>query len=163
VGDYREFIRERARVPIRPGPILDLKGKILGQHQGLPYYTVGQRRGLGLATGRPLFVVALDPRRNAVIVGDEEDLLSYKLLARDNNYILWDELPPEAEVTVKIRYRSPEAPAVLRPKAYGVAEVEFKEPQRAVTPGQAVVYYQEDLVVGGGTIMAPWEEEVPST
>lgn len=157
VGDYREFIREKAGVPIQPGPILDVKGRVLGQHRGLPYYTVGQRRGLGVALGRPVFVVALDPRRNAVIVGNEEDLLQSKLRSRDNNYILWDEPPPEVEIKAKIRYRSPEAPAVLRPQAYGVAEVEFKEPQRAITPGQAVVYYQGDLVVGGGTIMAPWE------
>lgn len=157
VGDYREFIRERARVPIRPGPILDVKGRVLGQHRGLPYYTVGQRRGLGVALGRPVFVVALDPRRNAVIVGNEEDLLQSKLRSRDNNYILWDEPPLEVEVKAKIRYRSPEAAALLRPQPHRVAEVEFKEPQRAVTPGQAVVYYQGDLVVGGGTIMAPWE------
>lgn len=160
-GDYRQFIRERAKTPIRPGPILDIRGRVIGRHRGLPYYTVGQRKGLGLVGGRRLFVVALDPRRNAVIVGEEKDLLSFKLTAKDNNYILWEEPPPEVEVTVKIRYRSPEVPATLRPQGDGRAEVEFHEPQRAVTPGQAVVYYCGDLVAGGGTIMAPWEEKAP--
>ncbi|HBT47098.1 MAG TPA: tRNA 2-thiouridine(34) synthase MnmA [Peptococcaceae bacterium] len=160
-GDYRQFIRERARVPLRPGPILDTEGRVVGRHRGLAYYTVGQRRGLGLAAGRPLFVVALDPRRNAVIVGEEGELFKPGLTSRDNNFILWAEPPPEAEVTVKIRYRAPEVPALLRPQGGGRAKVIFKEPQRAVAPGQAVVYYQGDVVAGGGTIMAPWEEDAP--
>lgn len=160
-GDYRQFIREKAATAIRPGPILDLEGRIMGRHRGLPYYTVGQRKGLGLAAGRRLFVVALDPERNAVIVGEEKDLLSWSLIARDNNYILWGEPPAEAEVTVKIRYRAAEVPALLRPKENGLAEVIFQAPQRAVTPGQAVVYYSGDLVAGGGIIVAPWEGKRP--
>ncbi|MGB9859873.1 MAG: MnmA/TRMU family protein, partial [Moorellaceae bacterium] len=160
-GDYRQFIREKAATAIRPGPILDLEGRIMGRHRGLPYYTVGQRKGLGLAAGRRLFVVALDPERNAVIVGEEKDLLSWSLIARDNNYILWGEPPAEAEVTVKIRYRAAEVPALLRPKENGRAEVIFQAPQRAVTPGQAVVYYSGDLVAGGGIIVAPWEGKRP--
>ncbi|MDN5348156.1 MAG: tRNA-uridine 2-sulfurtransferase [Clostridia bacterium] len=150
-GSYREFLEVRAKKPIRPGPIFDSRGNYLGRHQGLPFYTVGQRRGLKLAAGIPLYVLALDPERNALIVGTEEELLQKKLWARDNNFILWEKPPAEARVTAKIRYRAPEAEAILRPQDEGV-EVEFLEPQRAIAPGQAVVYYQGDLVVGGGTI-----------
>nr|WP_277995787.1 tRNA 2-thiouridine(34) synthase MnmA [Moorella thermoacetica] len=151
-GDYRDYIQSRAREKIKPGPILDTRGRVLGQHRGLPFYTIGQRKGLGLALGKPCFVVALDPERNAVIVGDKEDLERRVLYARDNNYILWGELPDEARVTARIRYRAPEAAATWHPLAGGRARLEFDEPQRAITPGQAVVYYQGDLVVGGGTI-----------
>ncbi|WXJ87597.1 tRNA-specific 2-thiouridylase MnmA [Moorella humiferrea] len=153
-GDYRHFLRTRAARDIKPGPILDTEGRIIGRHEGLPYYTIGQRRGLGLAMGKPCFVVALDPERNAVVVGDKEDLERRVLYARDNNYILWETPPTRVRITAKIRYRALEAAATLYPMEGGRARVEFDEPQRAITPGQAVVYYQGELVVGGGTIEA---------
>ncbi|GEA19069.1 tRNA-specific 2-thiouridylase MnmA [Moorella sp. E306M] len=158
-GDYRDYLRSRVAQAIKPGPILDVKGRVVGQHQGLPYYTIGQRKGLGLALGKPCFVVALDPERNAVIVGGKEDLERRVLYARDNNYILWGELPSHARVTAKIRYRAPEAAATVYPMEDGRARLEFDEPQRAITPGQAVVYYQGDLVVGGGTIEATFAHD----
>ncbi|KYH32370.1 tRNA-specific 2-thiouridylase MnmA [Moorella mulderi DSM 14980] len=151
-SDYRAYLGRKVAQAIKPGPILDVKGRVLGRHRGLPYYTIGQRKGLGLALGKPYFVVALDPERNAVIVGTKEDLEQRVLYARDNNYILWGELPSQARVTAKIRYRAPEAAATWYPLKDGRARLEFDEPQRAITPGQAVVYYQGDLVVGGGTI-----------
>ncbi|MGI9860124.1 tRNA 2-thiouridine(34) synthase MnmA [Moorella naiadis] len=151
-GDYRDYLQQRTGSTIKPGPILDTTGRVLGRHRGLPFYTIGQRKGLGLALGKPCFVVALDPQRNAVIVGDKEDLEQRVLYARNNNYIPWSEPPAEARVQAKIRYRAPEAAATLYPLPDGRTRLEFDEPQRAITPGQAVVYYQDDLVVGGGTI-----------
>lgn len=151
-GDYRDYLQAKVPQAIKPGPILDVSGRVLGQHRGLPFYTIGQRKGLGLAMGKPYFVVALDRWRNAVIVGLEEDLQRRVLYSRDNNYILWGELPSEARVMAKIRYRAPAAIATWRPLQDGRAMLEFDEPQRAITPGQAVVYYQGDLVVGGGLI-----------
>ncbi|MBC7323837.1 MAG: tRNA 2-thiouridine(34) synthase MnmA, partial [Moorella sp. (in: Bacteria)] len=148
------YLQEKAGAAITPGPILDVRGRVLGRHRGLPFYTIGQRKGLGLALGQPVFVVALDPQRNAVVVGTREDLEQRILYARDNNYILWDEPPAKARVTAKIRYRAPDAAATLYPLENGRARLEFDAPQRAITPGQAVVYYQGDLVVGGGTIAA---------
>ncbi|WP_406678725.1 tRNA 2-thiouridine(34) synthase MnmA [Moorella sp. ACPs] len=158
-GDYRDYLRSKVGQAIKPGPILDVKGRVVGRHQGLPYYTIGQRKGLGLALGKPCFVVALDPERNAVIVGGKEDLERRVLFSRDNNYILWGELPSRARVTAKIRYRAPEAAATVYPMEDGRARLEFDEPQRAITPGQAVVYYQGDLVVGGGTIEATFAHD----
>jgi tRNA-specific 2-thiouridylase len=151
-GDYRDYLQDKVPEAIKPGPIIDLAGRVLGQHRGLPFYTIGQRKGLGLAMGKPYFVVALDRQRNAVIVGVEEELQRRVLYARANNYILWGKLPQEARVKAKIRYRAAAAPATWRPLEEGRARLEFDEPQRAITPGQAVVYYQDDLVVGGGLI-----------
>lgn len=153
-GDYRGYLQEKVPERIAPGPIVDVDGRVLGKHRGLPFYTVGQRKGLGLSMGKPFFVVNLDRERNAVVVGPEEYLYRKVLYARENNYILWDaqELPVEAEVEVKIRYKAPAEPAVIKPLANGRSRVEFHAPQRAITPGQSVVYYQEDLVAGGGII-----------
>ncbi|MDK2820145.1 MAG: tRNA-uridine 2-sulfurtransferase [Clostridia bacterium] len=151
-GDYRDYLKNKAGDLIKPGPILDINGNKLGEHQGLPFYTIGQRRGLGLALGKPYFVVALDPQRNAVIVGLKEDLYRKVLYARNNNYIFWDKLPDKARVKAKIRYNAPEVPAVLYFLDEGRSRLEFDEPQSAITPGQSVVYYQDDMVVGGGII-----------
>ncbi|GAW92685.1 tRNA 2-thiouridine(34) synthase MnmA [Calderihabitans maritimus] len=151
-NDYRKFLREKAGEKIEPGPILDTKGNLLGQHEGIPFYTVGQRRGLGLALGKPVYVVAIDPAANAVVVGEEGELFSTGLLSEENNFIMIPELTEPMEVTVKIRYRAPEVKATIIPWEKEKVRVEFLEPQRAVTPGQAAVYYQGDLVVGGGTI-----------
>lgn len=151
-GDYRDYLQKKVPQTIKPGPIIDVTGRVLGQHRGLPFYTIGQRKGLGLAMGKPYYVVALDRTRNAVIVGEEEELRRRVLFSRANNYILWDEPPSEVRVEAKIRYRAAAAPATLYPLEGGRARLLFDEPQRAITPGQAVVYYQDDLVVGGGII-----------
>lgn len=150
-NDYRRFLQEKAGRSLEPGPFLDEKGQVLGQHRGIACYTVGQRKGLGLALGIPVYVVDIDVERNAVIVGPEASLYSKGLLARNNNFILIEELTEPTEVTVKIRYRSQAVPATVQPSEEGV-EVFFEQPQKAVTPGQAVVYYQGDLVLGGGII-----------
>lgn len=151
-NDYKRFIREETGAEIKPGPFLDTSGKVLGQHGGLPFYTIGQRKGLGIAAGRPLYVVALDPERNAVILGEGDDIFAAELIAGDLNLIMFDQWPASLEVTAKIRYTAKPASAIISPAGNGQVRVVFKEPQRAITPGQSVVFYQEDLVVGGGII-----------
>ncbi|HEX3015360.1 MAG TPA: tRNA 2-thiouridine(34) synthase MnmA [Desulfobacteria bacterium] len=150
---YKEFIEEKAGDRIKPGPFLDMAGNVLGTHQGLAYYTVGQRKGLGLALGKPMYVVALDTERNAVILGENDAVFSSGLLAEDLNLILMPELTGPLEVEAKIRYSAPLAKATITPVDNGKVKVEFENLQRAVTPGQAVVFYQGDLVVGGATII----------
>lgn len=153
-GDYRAFLKEHAPETVQPGPLVDLDGRELGRHEGLAFYTIGQRKGLGLQGG-PHYVVGLDPTRNAVIVGSHEDLFRSELLATEVN---WVSIAPPAEpleVEAKIRYRVPPAPARIFPDGESRARIIFRDPQRAVTPGQAVVFYQGDLVLGGGTIARP--------
>ncbi|MBC7106835.1 MAG: tRNA 2-thiouridine(34) synthase MnmA [Firmicutes bacterium] len=150
-GGYRRFLEGRG-IGGPPGPIVDRAGRVLGRHTGLANYTVGQRRGLGLATGRRLYVVDLDPVRNAVVVGPEGELYRTELLAGDLNFIAVPGLNAPAEVTAQIRYRTPAAPATVYPEADGRVRVRFRRPQRAITPGQAVVFYRGDEVIGGGTI-----------
>jgi tRNA-specific 2-thiouridylase len=148
-NDYRAFLRRRIPEAFRPGPILDRTGERLGEHPGLADYTVGQRRGLGAIAQRPLFVLALDPERNAVIVGEEDALESGRLVASRANFIPFDWPPSDIRVTAKIRHSHPPAPALVRPREGGRVEVVFDAPQRAITPGQSVVFYEGDLVVGG--------------
>lgn len=151
-NDYRRFLKEMAGEQVKPGPFLDLEGNVIGQHEGLPFYTIGQRRGLGIAAGRRLYVIDIDPARNAVILGPEEALWKSELIAEDNNFIAIDKLTSPMEVQAQIRYKSRPAPAVIIPLEDGRVRVRFLEPQRAITPGQAVVYYQGQYVVGGGII-----------
>ncbi|WP_418792543.1 tRNA 2-thiouridine(34) synthase MnmA [Phosphitispora sp. TUW77] len=151
-NDYHRFLRENAGEVIKPGPFLDTNGNVLGQHQGMAYYTVGQRKGLGVTFGEPMYVVALDPGRNAVILGKNDEVFGKELLANDNNIILYEDITEPLTVHAKIRYAAKPAEALLIPLSYGKIKVRFSEPQRAITPGQAVVYYKGDCVVGGGTI-----------
>lgn len=151
-NDYGRFLKERVPDAIVPGPMLNTRGEVVGQHQGLPLYTVGQRKGLGLTTTRPMYVVALDPERNAVIVGEDHEVYSGGLLASDLNWIALPDLTEPVRCAAKIRRMAPEAPCTVYPEAGGSIRVVFDEPQRAVTPGQAVVLYQGQWVLGGGTI-----------
>ncbi|MDW7652459.1 MAG: tRNA 2-thiouridine(34) synthase MnmA [Bacillota bacterium] len=150
--DYKRFLREETDVEQKPGPILDVHGTYLGEHRGLVNYTVGQRKGLGLAAGRPLYVIELDMTKNTLIVGDDRDVFFRALEADDLNFIQIASLDGPMDVTVKIRYHAKEVPAVLSPLPDGRARLEFAEPERAVTPGQSVVFYDGDDVVGGGII-----------
>ena len=152
--NYKEFLESRVgKNKFKPGPFLDTKGNVLGTHQGLPNYTIGQRKGLGIALGYPVYVVSLDYEKNAVILGKDEEVYQKNLIAKDNNFIMFDKLEEPLEITAKIRYSAKPAPALLTPLAEGEVQLSFDEPQRAITPGQAVVYYQDDYVVGGGTII----------
>ncbi len=149
LGDYREFLSQR--LDAQPGRIVDTAGNVLGEHQGIHLYTVGQRRGLSVQAARPLYVVAIDAEAGDVVVGSEEDLYSATLWASNVNYV--GSRPPEGptEVSVKVRYKSSEARAILDPEGSG-ALVRFETPQRALTPGQAAVFYQGERVLGGGYI-----------
>ena len=151
-GDYREFLslhREAA-----PGAIVDMDGTVLGAHEGIDRYTVGQRRGIGIASTAPLYVVRLEPESRRVVVGPESALFAPGLAADGVNWVRGT--PPErpVEATVKIRYKATESPAVVEPTEGG-ANVWFSEPQRAVTPGQAAVFYAGDELLGGGFIAGP--------
>jgi tRNA-specific 2-thiouridylase len=124
----------------------------LGRHAGVHRYTIGQRRGLGLALGRPVYVVALDPANNTVVVGNKEDLETRAFTTTDNNFIPFEKLAGLMAVEVKIRYTAPPVQGTITPMENGRVLVTLSEPQAAVTPGQAAVFYRGDLVVGGGTI-----------
>jgi len=152
-NDYGRFLQERVPESITPGPILNTRGEVIGRHQGLPLYTVGQRKGLGLTTPQPMYVVALDPERNAVIVGEDEETYQGALIASDMNWIAIPELTGgPVRCTAKIRRMAPEAPCTVHALGGGAIRVEFDEPQRAITPGQSVVLYAGRWVLGGGTI-----------
>ena len=150
--DYRGFLRRRAPEMFRPGAIVDGRGTTLGAHGGLPAFTVGQKRGLGLATGRPLYVVDLDPERNTVSVGEAADLERGRLVATAVNFIACEPPRSPLRVEAKIRHSHRPAAASVRALEGDRAEVIFDAPQRAVSPGQSVVFYSGDVVVGGGVI-----------
>jgi tRNA-specific 2-thiouridylase len=138
---------------LAPGDIVTTSGEVVGRHQGIHRYTVGQRKGLGISAPDPLYVVEVDARQNRVVVGSSDDLLRNEMTVSRTNWISIPELTAPLRVGVKIRSRSDEAPATLIPAANGLVIVRFDQPQRAVTPGQAAVFYDNDLVVGGGWIV----------
>jgi tRNA-specific 2-thiouridylase len=151
---YQEFLDGLLTPDMRkPGPILDTQGNVLGAHQGIQFYTVGQRKGFRLAFGTPRYVVAIRPAQNAIVIGEEPDLLSQALVVRRSNYIAIAELTAPLAVDVKVRYRNRATPATIFPGNDGdEVKVVFNEPKRAITPGQSAVFYQGDLVIGGGII-----------
>jgi tRNA-specific 2-thiouridylase len=154
--DYREIVRQRVGATLRPGPIRHLDGRTLGVHAGLADFTVGQRKGLGISAGHPLYVVGLDAATNTVLVGGDQDLWVREALLERCNYIAFPEPPGPIRVRAKGRYAQPEAEAVLTPLGFGRARLRFAAPQRAIAPGQAAVWYDPEdptVVVGGGTIV----------
>jgi tRNA-specific 2-thiouridylase len=153
--DYRDFLRPRfAAAPPPPGEIVDRAGRVLGRHQGLPYYTLGQRRGLGVSSERPLYVIALESATNRVVLGAAEHLDSQTMELSGVNWVSCP--PPDAPLTaqVKVRYAHAGTEARLVPLAPGRVRVDFAQPVRAITPGQAAVFYQGDVMLGGGWIEA---------
>ena len=151
-GDYVSFMKEYTGKTYPAGNYLDLSGKVLGTHQGAVCYTLGQRKGLGIALGAPAYVCEKDMERNTVTLGPNDALFHNALRARDFNWIPFPALTGPISVTAKIRHSQHEQEATVYPEENGSVRVEFTQPQRAITPGQAVVLYQGDLVVGGGTI-----------
>lgn len=151
--DYVSFIEENADYAITKGNFVDLEGKVLGQHQGIVHYTIGQRRGLGMSFGKPAYVVDIRPETNEVVIGDNKDTFAKGLIAEDLNFIPFETLEEPMEVMAKIRYNSKPKKARIKPIGDGQVEVIFDK-IRAVTLGQAVVFYDLEsiLVIGGGTI-----------
>ncbi|HET9224566.1 MAG TPA: tRNA 2-thiouridine(34) synthase MnmA [Roseiflexaceae bacterium] len=153
-GDYRNLLIEERPDSLRPGPVIDLQGREIGRHQGLPLYTIGQRRGLGVAAGQPLYVTSLDVARNAVVVGPREALERDTLTATSVTFV--DGGWPAAPIDCHVQIRSHAEPVAARviPEEAGRIRVMFAQAQHAITPGQAVVMYDDDLVLGGGRIGA---------
>ena len=164
-GDYRRFLREHSLDVLHSGPILDLTGRELGQHEGLPFYTIGQRKGLGIASAEPLFVLRKDAARNAIIVGPRQALGVRELTARGVNWIDGHTPTTPIAAQVKIRYKATPVAAVVT-AAEGSAVVRFAEPVSGVTPGQAAVFYDGETCLGGGLIAdeatANGEEHAPA-
>jgi len=157
--NYGAFLSQRFAA--LPGDVVDTRGKRLGQHRGIAFYTIGQRHGLGLASGQPVYVVRIEPEDNRIVLGPEEELYSRKLAARRANWISGKAPQEPVTVKAKIRYKSKEAEAVLSPPRHcepersegeAIFDVCFTHPQKAVTPGQAIVFYNVDEVLGGGII-----------
>jgi tRNA-uridine 2-sulfurtransferase len=152
-NNYGGFLQQANLVQKHRGEIVDLHGHVLGHHDGIEFYTIGQRKGLGITTPKPVYVIELDAANNRVIVGDDSALDRDEFIVDCCNWIPFDDLTAPAEVTAKIRYNHPGTPATVTPLSWGRAKVKLHEPQRAITPGQAAVFYQDDLVVGGGWIL----------
>lgn len=148
-GDYAAFFARHHPAALTPGEIVHLDGRVLGQHRGLGCYTIGQRKGLGIAAPQPLYVVAIDADRNRLLVGEESALYQDTLLVTAVN---WLEQPGADAITARIRYAAEPQPARVEPLPGEQARVRFREPQRAITPGQACVFYQGEQVLGGGWI-----------
>jgi tRNA-specific 2-thiouridylase len=157
-GDYKRFLdaylEEQGRsLPDTPGELVTTDGRVIGAHRGVHNFTVGQRKGLGVTTGTPLYVIQIRGASGQVVVGANEDLYSHTLRARRVNLVAVDKLTEPMRVTVKIRHRHEGAPATIAPASSDEILVTFDEPQRAITPGQAAVFYDRDIVVGGGWIV----------
>lgn len=161
-GDYRTFLTEEAPQALRPGPFLDPEGRKIGEHRGIAFYTPGQRKGLGIALGERLYVKEVNPETNAVILGRAEDLSRQTCKAHDVNWLA-DAVPETLEhVDIKYRYASPAVSGRIREHTGGSLSIEFQEPQQALSPGQSLVLYQADRVLGGG-IIQPFERHQSST
>ncbi|MHB0886647.1 MAG: tRNA 2-thiouridine(34) synthase MnmA [Bacillota bacterium] len=152
-NDYARFVGERAPEAFVPGPFVDPAGRVIGEHRGLPNYTVGQRKGLGLTSERPYYVVRLEPERNAVVLGHAEDVYSRGLVAAGCNFVSIPDLVGPRAAGIKVRYGADETPGTIEPAGSGDGvRATFDRPQRAVTPGQAAVFYDGETLIGGGTI-----------
>ena len=152
-GDYTAFLTEYTGKPLEPGDFLNQQGQIVGRHRGTVCYTIGQRKGLGLSLGEPAYVTGKDMAAGTVTVGPNEALFSRELWAKDWVFFPFEELKEPMAVTAKIRHSQFDQPATVYPEENGLARVVFDEPQRAISPGQAVVLYRGDTVIGGGTIV----------
>jgi tRNA-uridine 2-sulfurtransferase len=157
--NYGRFIKEKCPEVVKPGPILDVEGNVVGQHDGIAFYTIGQRKGIGAHKGDPKYVIALDRERNAVIIGNQEDTFGKELVVDNVSFISGKSPDKPLKIKAKIRYNCSEAEAVLEMKAKAESKVIFEKPQRAITPGQSVVFYlpagrhgKGDEVLGGGII-----------
>ena len=152
-NDYQKFLQKYSSQKPKVGNIVLKDGTVLGKHNGLINYTIGQRKGLGISYKEPLYVIKLDIQKNQVIVGTEQDLYSKELIADEINWLAIDQLKEPLKLKAKVRYRAKEAECTVYPIENEQVKVIFDEPQRAITPGQSVVFYDEDIVIGGGKII----------
>jgi tRNA-specific 2-thiouridylase len=151
-NDYAGYVKKHSKKRIEEGYFVDTNGKVLGKHTGIINYTIGQRKGLGIAFGKPTFVVDIDPKKNTVVLGDNEDIFNKELIAKDVNFIPFDEIVEPIRIQAKIRYSAKPSPATVYKHGENSIKIVFDEPQRAITKGQSVVMYDGDVVVGGGVI-----------
>lgn len=151
-NDYANYVKRHSNKRIEEGFFVDTKGKVLGKHKGIINYTIGQRKGLGIAFGKPMFVVDIDPNRNTVILGENDDIFSKELIAKQVNFIPFDDIKEPIRVQAKIRYSAKPSPATVYKCGEDSIKIVFDEPQRAITKGQSVVMYDGDVVIGGGVI-----------
>ena len=151
--DYRNFLQRNAAGMLIPGQIVTREGKVMGRHNGLANYTIGQRKGLGIASSVPLYVLGKNAISNTLLVGTQEELGSRELTARDVNWVIGSAPEQAFRAEVKIRYTAKEAWALVTPGDPGQVQVQFDEPQRDITAGQAAVFYQDDKMIGGGIIL----------
>jgi tRNA-specific 2-thiouridylase len=153
---YESFIKKWIPEKLRPGPIYDTAGNKIGQHKGVPLYTIGQRRGMGIANEKPLYVLSINADDNTIVAGPDDELLKAELTGKDAAWVS-GQAPTEAiRAEVKIRYNHPGSKAVVAPLEAGRVKVAFDQPERAITPGQAAVFYQGDVVLGGAWIESSW-------
>jgi tRNA-uridine 2-sulfurtransferase len=152
-NDYRSFLKEFAPDTLRPGEIVLSDGSVVGRHEGIAFFTIGQRRHLGVAAAERLYVVRIDQDRNRVVLGRSVDLQTKEMMVSNTSFILPDDLRLPMKVTVKIRYRSPVIPATIESADFEKVKVVFTQPARGVCPGQAAVFYEAETVVGGGAIV----------
>jgi len=151
-GDYASFLERHTGKVYEPGDFVDCSGNVLGKHNGIVRYTVGQRKGLGIAFGKPMYVKALDTVNNAVVLAEDDELFEKELIASDFNWISGEAPTGVIQCKAKIRYRQKEQPAKAYVLPDGRVKIEFENPQRAITAGQSAVLYDEDTVLGGGII-----------
>jgi tRNA-specific 2-thiouridylase len=151
-NDYPSFVRKHLTAEYKSGLIVDTKGNILGKHNGVINYTIGQRKGLGVSSREPLYVVDIDNSNNTVIVGGKQEIYADEFVVKDLNWIAIEKIIDPMTVKTKIRYLHPEAESVITKLKDSTVHVKFSKPQMAITPGQAAVFYIGDTVVGGGTI-----------
>jgi tRNA-specific 2-thiouridylase len=162
-NDYPRFIKEwlenqgqgersKGQEGIKPGPILNLKGEKIGEHQGIQFYTIGQRKGLKIAVGRPLYVVRIDAEKNAIVVGEDDDLFKSSFIVLNPNWIAFENLDKETDCEIKIRYQHVPQKGRIYPLTGEKVMVRFDKPERAITPGQSAVFYLGEVVLGGGVI-----------
>ncbi|WP_455717779.1 tRNA 2-thiouridine(34) synthase MnmA [Anaerosporobacter sp.] len=152
-NNYAKFVEENTGEKIMPGNFVNSAGEVIGKHKGITHYTVGQRKGLNLSLGHPAFVLEIRPETNEVVIGSNEEVFSDKLYANNLNFMAIEDLEGSMEVEAKIRYSHKGAKCTIKKVGEDELECIFEEPQRAITPGQAVVFYKDDYIVGGGTIM----------
>ena len=151
-GDYASFIEKETGKPCQPGNFVDTNGRVLGRHKGITHYTVGQRKGLGIAFGEPKFVIKINPSDNTVVLGSAQDLMVREVTVSDVNYMSVDGISEPVRVMGKLRYSQKEAPCTIMPGPYGGIMAQFDEPMRAATPGQSAVFYKDDCIMCGGII-----------